>query len=184
MKDKDTIFVLMKLYYYTDNMIKINGTNVTAITFGSDMKWAQMDSGYIWAKPYTLTRSGSTTYINVTLYRYSSDEPTAATGSSATLASGATIYHHDRLYCYISSTVNTRYCTKTCSPDSFSGNYVYVYANETITFNSYACSCGSTNSSSTCTTCASTSCSSSASGLCSTAAYRKCNCKSTSIAMS
>ena len=164
--------------------INVNSTNITRIVVNGDteIQQAQQNGSWIWAKPYTLTVvKNNSSYYTTTIYRYSTHEPTAATGSSATLVNGSTIYYYDYIYASVSTTTSTRYVSKSCSPDSFSGNYVYAYQNETITFNSYACTCGSTNSDSTCTSCLSTSCSTSASGLCTSAQFKKCNCRSTSI---
>ena len=166
--------------------IKFNGTNITDLEWdGSDKQLATLDGTYKWARPYTLTIGGSNhSYINITCYRYSTKEPTAGTGSSAgSLSSGSTIYYNDTIYSTGTTRTNTRYVSKSASPVSFSGNYINnTTGNETIYYYSYSCTCGSTNNSSSCTTCASSNCGNSLSGsLCSTAAYRKCNCSNTSI---
>lgn len=158
-------------------MIKINNTNVTKLEVGSDdMTLSDINNGYIWAKPYTLTVSNSSGYVTVTCYRTSALEPTAGTGSSATLADQSTIYHGDYIYAIGTSTSTTRYVTKSASPVSFNGdNIEYITANETITFNSVSCICGTTNNDSTCTTCATSICLLDISGvLCTTCAKNDC----------
>lgn len=165
--------------------INVNNTNITRIIVNGDTEilQAQQNGSWIWAKPYTLTVSTSGSFQSTTLYRYSTHEPTAATGSSATLINGSTIYYNDVLYASATPSVG-QYGTVTGTPATvnisthLTGN---ITGNETIYFRSYACSCGSSDLQSACTSCLSTSCGVSASGLCTTAAYRKCNCRSTAI---
>ena len=158
-------------------MIKINNTNVTKLEVGSnDMTLSDINNGYIWAKPYTLTLTNHSTYVTVTCYRTSALEPTAGTGSSATLADQSVIYHGDYIYAIGTSSSSTRVVTKTASPVAFNGdNIEYIVGDETIEFSSLACVCGTTQNDSTCTTCASTLCTIDAVGVvCSTCAKNDC----------
>lgn len=165
-------------------MIKINNTNVTKLEVGSnDMTLSDINNGYIWAKPYTLTISNSSGYVTVTCYRTSALEPTAGTGSSATLADQSTIYHGDYIYAIGTSTTTTRVVSKTASPVAFNGdNIEYIAGNETITFTSTACVCGTTQNDSTCSTCLRNGCTISNRGaVCTTCAQTSCDMRASGV---
>jgi hypothetical protein len=163
--------------------ININSTNVTVLqTDTDDMKLAQINGGYIWAKPYTLTIS-SENIITVTCYRTTALEPTAGTGSSSgALANNSVIYHGDYIYAIGTSTDSTRIVGKTASPVAFNGdNIEYITDNETITFSTQACICGTIANDSICTSCASSLCTLDISGsVCTTCARNICTTSTTS----
>ena len=165
-------------------MIKINNTNVTKLEVGSnDMTLSDINNGYIWAKPYTLTISNSSGYVTVTCYRTSALEPTAGTGSSATLTDQSVIYHGDYIYAIGTSTSTSRTVTKTASPVAFNGdNIEYITGDETITFTSTACVCGTTQNDSSCSTCLSNGCTTRARGhVCTTCARSSCDMRASGV---
>lgn len=78
--------------------IKFGNNDVTNIVFNSNnVKKVIKDSVIVWEKPFTLTLDIGTG-VNYTCYRYSSNEPTATTGSSATLTNGSIVYNEDVIY--------------------------------------------------------------------------------------
>ena len=80
--------------------IKFNGSDVLQIKFNSssaNVNTVVKDNVIVWERPYTFTLTVGEG-VNVVCYRYSSNEPTASTGSGATLSNGSTIYHDDVVY--------------------------------------------------------------------------------------
>lgn len=176
-------FVLFYLDYVTADVNKWSGD----INYVQQV-YAVTPSGYysMYGYPYklTLTSNAGESYCNVTCYRVTSTAPELLTGSSNLLAKGSSYVmpYNSQGYFSVSSSTTSRYVNYTISGASLSSNKWNQVQDVTITYNSYACTCGLNSVSSTCSTCASTSCSTSAHG-CTSATSRKCNCQTTSIAL-
>lgn len=109
----------------------------TSISGRSGTEFTQVKgrSGTVfWCKPYILTLSSKPTGVDtITCYRYSSVQPGAATGPSAVLTNGSTIYHGDVIY--ISATASSGYKAPSVSSSTgtISSNKLPVDGNESIT---------------------------------------------------
>lgn len=102
------------------------------MTFNSNaVKKLILDNDIKWEKPFSLSIQDIVGASSITCYRYSTNEPSAVSGTSATLSNGSTVYNEDVVYCTASK---PGYAVSVSgSPNSFNGSNVNISADETIT---------------------------------------------------
>lgn len=113
----------------------ISEFNAIQTRSGTTINQIQTRSGTIlWCASYTLSLSSKPTGVDtITCYRYSSNQPGASTGSSATLTNGSTVYYGDVIY--ISATASSGYKAPSTSSSTgtITNNNLTVDSNESIT---------------------------------------------------
>lgn len=107
--------------------------NVSYNSITSPVTSAQTITATTSVKSYTLSRTSSVTGASITCYRYSSQYQGASTGTSATLANGATIYYGDEIYISASASTGYNAPSVSSSTGTISSNKLAVDGNETIT---------------------------------------------------
>lgn len=101
------------------------------LTFNSnDVKKLTLDGDIKWEKPFSLSIQDIVGASSITCYRYSTNEPSAASGTSVTLSNGSTVYNEDVVYCTASKPGYA--VTIRGTPANFSSNKATISNNENI----------------------------------------------------